>query len=137
MSQKAPKKAREEHASLAEEIRAHDRRYYQDDAPSVSDAEYDRLRHRLQELEAEYPDLVTPESPTQTVGAAPASGFAKVTHARPMLSLGMRSRKRMSPTSSSASAAFSAWMRRRRSRSTRSRRSTVSRPPSATRTASW
>ena len=88
MSQKAPKKAREEHASLAEEIRAHDRRYYQDDAPSVSDAEYDRLRHRLQELEAEYPDLVTPESPTQTVGAAPASGFAKVTHARPMLSLG-------------------------------------------------
>jgi DNA ligase (NAD+) len=84
----APEDARRQHAALAEEIRAHDRRYYQDDAPEVSDAEYDVLRQRLISLEAEYPDLATPDSPTQTVGAAPASGFGKIVHARPMLSLG-------------------------------------------------
>jgi len=80
--------ARQEHARLVEEIRDHDQRYYQDDAPAVSDAEYDALRQRLIELEAAFPDLVTPDSPTQTVGAAPASSFGKVVHARPMLSLG-------------------------------------------------
>lgn len=84
----APEDARRQHAALAEEIRAHDRRYYQDDAPEVSDAEYDVLRQRLISLEAEYPDLATPDSPTQTVGAAPASGFGKIVHACPMLSLG-------------------------------------------------
>ncbi len=79
--------AKAEHAALAEEIRRHDRLYYQEDAPVVSDADYDALRRRLLALEAVYPELVTPDSPSQTVGAAPAAGFAKVTHARPMLSL--------------------------------------------------
>lgn len=74
-------------ATLSAQIRAHDARYYQQDAPSISDAEYDRLRLRLEALEKEFPDLVTPDSPTQKVGAAPASGFGKVRHSRPMLSL--------------------------------------------------
>ncbi|WP_245479535.1 NAD-dependent DNA ligase LigA, partial [Hansschlegelia zhihuaiae] len=80
--------AAKEHAALAEEIRAHDRRYYQHDAPTVSDAEYDALRRRLNALEAAFPDLVTADSPSQTVGAAPSEAFAKVRHAVPMLSLG-------------------------------------------------
>ena len=79
--------AAEEHARLADEIRAHDKRYYQKDAPSVSDAEYDALRQRLQALEAAFPDLVTPDSPTQTVGTAPSEAFAEARHAVPMLSL--------------------------------------------------
>ncbi len=79
--------AAEEHARLADEIRAHDKRYYQKDAPSVSDAAYDALRQRLQALEAAFPDLVTPDSPTQTVGAAPSEAFAEARHAVPMLSL--------------------------------------------------
>lgn len=80
--------AAKEHAALAEEIRTHDRRYYQDDAPIISDGEYDALRRRLNELEAAFPDLVTEDSPSQTVGSAPSEAFAKVRHAVPMLSLG-------------------------------------------------
>ncbi|MFD1331557.1 NAD-dependent DNA ligase LigA [Methylopila musalis] len=76
-----------EHARLADEIRAHDRRYYQDDAPTVTDAEYDALRRRLEALEAEFPELATEDSPTRTVGATPSEAFAKVRHAVPMLSL--------------------------------------------------
>ncbi|WP_453958282.1 NAD-dependent DNA ligase LigA [Amorphus suaedae] len=79
--------AAEEHARLADEIRAHDKRYYQKDAPTVSDAAYDALRRRLQALEAAFPDLVTPDSPSQTVGAAPSEAFAEARHAVPMLSL--------------------------------------------------
>lgn len=82
-----PLDAQAEHARLAEEIRGHDRRYYQDDAPSVSDADYDALRRRLEAIEARFPELRTAESPTQTVGAAPSERFAKVRHAAPMLSL--------------------------------------------------
>jgi len=74
-------------ASLREEIVAHDYRYYVLDAPSVPDAEYDRLLRELQALEQEHPDLVTPESPTQRVGGAPLEGFAEVRHGTPMLSL--------------------------------------------------
>ena len=81
-------KAAVEHKRLALEIEAHNERYYQKDAPTVSDAAYDALRRRLEEIEARFPDLVTANSPTQTVGAAPARGFAKVQHAVPMLSLG-------------------------------------------------
>ncbi len=77
-----------EHAALAKDILAHDERYYAKDAPTVSDAEYDSLRQRLLDLEARFPELITPDSPSQRVGTAPASGFGKVTHARPMLSLG-------------------------------------------------
>jgi DNA ligase (NAD+) len=73
---------------LADEIAAHDRRYYQDDAPAVSDAEYDALRRRNDAIEARFPDLVRPDSPSRRVGAAPGAGFAKIAHAQPMLSLG-------------------------------------------------
>ncbi len=79
--------AKREIAALTAQIRAHDKRYYQDDAPTISDAEYDALRQRLEALEKQFPELVTPESPTQKVGAAPASGFGKVRHSKPMLSL--------------------------------------------------
>ncbi len=81
------KQANAEHARLAQEIAGHDRRYYQDDAPTVSDAEYDRLRQRYNALEARFPQLHTAESLTQHVGAAPSARFAKVRHAVPMLSL--------------------------------------------------
>jgi DNA ligase (NAD+) len=81
------KQAKAEHARLAAEIAEHDRRYYQDDAPSVSDAEYDRLRQRYNAIEARFPQLRTLESLTQRVGAAPSARFAKVRHAVPMLSL--------------------------------------------------
>ena len=69
--------ARREHARLGEEIAAHDQRYYTDDAPSVSDAEYDALRQRYEALEAAFPGLATPESLTQKVGTAPSEKFAK------------------------------------------------------------
>lgn len=74
-------------AMLRDEIRAHDVRYYQNDAPSISDAEYDALRQRLEAIETQFPELVTPDSPTQKVGAAPAEGFGKLRHSKPMLSL--------------------------------------------------
>ena len=63
-------------------------RYYVLDAPTIEDAEYDRMLRELEELENAYPELRTPDSPTQRVGAAPAAGFAEVRHAVPMLSLG-------------------------------------------------
>ena len=81
------KHAKAEHARLAAEIAEHDRRYYQEDAPSISDAAYDALRRRYAALEARFPQLRTLESLTQRVGAAPAARFAKVRHAVPMLSL--------------------------------------------------
>src|SRR6202163_4645422 len=81
------KQAKAEHARLAAEIAGHDRRYYQDDAPSVSDAAYDALRRRYGAIEARFPQLRTLESLTQRVGAAPSGRFAKVRHAVPMLSL--------------------------------------------------
>ena len=81
------KQAQAEHARLAEEIGGHDRRYYQEDAPTVSDAEYDHLRQRYNAIEARFPQLRTTESLTQHVGAAPSARFAKVRHAVPMLSL--------------------------------------------------
>jgi DNA ligase (NAD+) len=81
------KQAKAEHARLTAEIAGHDRRYYQDDAPSVSDAEYDALRRRYNAIEARFPQLRTLESLTQRVGAAPSGRFAKVRHAVPMLSL--------------------------------------------------
>jgi DNA ligase (NAD+) len=81
------KQAKVEHARLAGEITAHDRRYYQDDAPTVSDAEYDALRRRYAALEAHFPQLRKADSLTQRVGAAPSVRFAKVRHAVPMLSL--------------------------------------------------
>ena len=81
------KQAKAEHARLAAEIAEHDRRYYQEDAPTVSDAEYDELRRRYGAIEARFPQLRTLESLTRRVGAAPSPRFAKVRHAVPMLSL--------------------------------------------------
>ncbi len=75
------------HAALAAEIAEHDRLYYREDAPRISDAAYDRLRARLTAIEAAFPDLVTEESPSQKVGAAPSEQFAEVRHRVPMLSL--------------------------------------------------
>jgi DNA ligase (NAD+) len=80
--------ARAEHTRLAETIAAHDRTYYRDDAPTVSDAEYDALRQRYEALEKAFPELVGPDSLTVKVGAAPSEKFAKVRHKVPMLSLG-------------------------------------------------
>ncbi len=79
--------ARAELKSLAESIRAADAAYYQDDAPSLTDAEYDTLRQRLLAIEARFPELKLADSPSDAVGAAVASGFGKVAHLKPMLSL--------------------------------------------------
>jgi DNA ligase (NAD+) len=81
------KQAKAEHARLGAEIKRHDERYYQKDAPTVSDADYDALRRRYEAIEARFPNLRTLESLSLRVGAAPARGFAKVRHAVPMLSL--------------------------------------------------
>jgi DNA ligase (NAD+) len=80
--------ARDEHARLGEEIAAHDRAYYQDDAPKISDAEYDALRRRYEALEARFPQLADDKSLSKKVGAAPVEKFAKIAHVVPMLSLG-------------------------------------------------
>jgi DNA ligase (NAD+) len=72
---------------LRREIDYHNYRYHVLDAPEISDAEFDRLMNELKALEAQYPDLITPDSPTQRVGATPVSELAEVVHARPMLSL--------------------------------------------------
>ena len=74
-------------ASLRDEIREHDHRYYVDAAPTISDQEYDKLLARLRDLEAAHPALITPDSPTQRVAGQPIEGFTTVTHARPMLSI--------------------------------------------------
>src|SRR5215510_3372847 len=80
--------AKAELKRLAATIGAHDRRYYQEDAPTVSDAAYDALRRRNEEIEARFPELVRADSPSRRVGAQPSQKFAKVRHAVPMLSLG-------------------------------------------------
>ena len=77
-----------EAAEIRVRLHRHNYEYYVMDAPVVSDAEYDRLIRRLKDIEAEHPELVTPDSPTQRVGGQPLAGFDKVTHAAPLLSLG-------------------------------------------------
>lgn len=79
--------AKARHAKLVKEINRHDELYHGQDAPEISDADYDKLRQELIKLEEEYPELAEAGSPTQTVGAKPARGFKKVKHAVPMLSL--------------------------------------------------
>jgi DNA ligase (NAD+) len=81
------KEAQTRHAKLAVEIRRHDHAYYVIGKTEITDYEYDALFKQLQELEKEFPALVTPESPSQRVGGAPAEGFARVKHLQPMLSL--------------------------------------------------
>lgn len=80
--------AKVELVRLALEIERHNEHYYQDDSPKISDAEYDELRKRSDAIEARFPGLVTRDSPSQKVGAAPSGRFAKVPHSVPMLSLG-------------------------------------------------
>jgi DNA ligase (NAD+) len=82
-----PEEVRERAEVLRREIRQHDHRYYVLDEPIVSDAEYDALMDELRRLEAAYPELVVPDSPTQRVAGAPAEGFVKVEHPVPILSL--------------------------------------------------
>ena len=72
---------------LAREIAEHDRRYYAEDAPSISDAAYDALRQRNAAIEARFPQLMRPDSSSHRIGARPSEKFVKVVHARPMLSL--------------------------------------------------
>jgi len=81
------RQAAAEHARLHAELSEHDKRYYQNDAPTVSDAEYDALKRRYGEIEERFPELKTLESLSLKVGAAPTGRFAKVRHAVPMLSL--------------------------------------------------
>ncbi|HSM62282.1 MAG TPA: NAD-dependent DNA ligase LigA [Longimicrobiales bacterium] len=83
----APESVRREAAKLGEQLRRHSYLYHVEARPEISDEEYDRLFQRLQRLEAKYPELVTPDSPTQRVGAEPADHFENVAHAALMLSL--------------------------------------------------
>jgi len=76
-----------QYRELCDQLRHHNFRYYILDQPEVSDAEYDRLFRQLQELEAAHPELVTPDSPSQQVGAPPSTRFVPISHALPMLSL--------------------------------------------------
>ncbi len=87
MEDEKHKLARKEWEHLAKEIRHHDALYYQQDRPVISDAQYDKLRHELEELEKKFPEFQTPDSPTQKVGSPVLSKFAKVHHSVPMLSL--------------------------------------------------
>src|ERR1700690_1200390 len=72
---------------LRELIRLHDRKYYIEAAPEITDQQYDELLERLKKLEAARPDLITPDSPTQRVGGEPLGSFRTVEHSRPMLSI--------------------------------------------------
>jgi DNA ligase (NAD+) len=81
------KDIRERIEVLREQVRYHNRRYHVEDAPEISDAEYDALYNELETLEGEHPELVTPDSPTQRVGGEPIEGFEEVRHGVPMLSL--------------------------------------------------
>jgi DNA ligase (NAD+) len=85
---KALDKVRKRHVELSLQLAVHDKAYYEEDAPGISDADYDALRKELLALEAEYPDLVTAQSPSQKVGTATSGKFAKIKHRVPMLSLG-------------------------------------------------
>src|SRR6185312_3264068 len=87
VSELTREQAKVEHRRLALELEGHDRRYYQDDAPSVTDAEYDALRQRFNAIEKRFPEFVTAASPSRKVGAAPSGRFRKVRHSLPMLSL--------------------------------------------------
>jgi DNA ligase (NAD+) len=82
-----PEKARKRAETLRRDIETHNYRYYVLDAPTIPDAEYDRLFRELVELETRYPELATPDSPTQRVGGAPLEEFPQVAHRTPMLSL--------------------------------------------------
>ncbi|HZI32361.1 MAG TPA: hypothetical protein VFF11_08460, partial [Candidatus Binatia bacterium] len=79
--------AKQRHSQLSDEIRRHDHAYYVEGRQLITDREYDQLFNELQKLEKDFPNLVTPESPTQRVGGTPSEKFARVKHLVPMLSL--------------------------------------------------
>src|SRR5262245_60333884 len=81
------RQARAEHKRLADEIAHHDKLYHEQDAPEISDADYDKLRRRLKAVEERFPRLVDASSPTQQVAPTPTTAFTKVRHGKPMLSL--------------------------------------------------
>ena len=83
----APKDAEKKIEALREKIRHHEYQYFVLDTPEISDQEFDKLTKQLKDLEAEHPELITPDSPTQRVGGKPREGFVKVRHSSPMLSL--------------------------------------------------
>ena len=87
MAKKSGKSVAAEMEKLREKIRHHENRYYVLDDPEISDAEFDKLMRRLQELEAAHPALITRDSPTQRVGGQPREGFVTVRHRRPLMSL--------------------------------------------------
>src|SRR5271165_1004879 len=87
MAKAAPSTIKKEIVDLREKLRFHEYRYYVLDEPEISDAAFDRLMNRLKEIEAAYPELVTPDSPSVRVGGTPREGFQTVRHARAMLSL--------------------------------------------------
>jgi DNA ligase (NAD+) len=103
----APPSAVARAADLRRLIEEHNRRYYVDDAPAISDAEYDALFRELEALEARHPGLASPESPTQRVGGAARTDFAPVRHAVPMLSI-----RTETDTIADAAAKFDARVRR-------------------------
>ena len=94
-------------AALRREIERHNYAYYVLDQPTIPDAEYDRLFRELQALEAEHPELVTPDSPTRRVGGKPLDGFAPVRHVVPMLSI-----RTETDTEASGAQAFDARVRK-------------------------
>src|SRR6201993_1725939 len=83
----APKDAEKKIETLREKIRHHEYQYFVLDNPEISDQDFDKLTKQLKDLEAEHPELITPDSPTQRVGGKPREGFVKVKHSSPMLSL--------------------------------------------------
>src|SRR6266576_6679078 len=87
LAQLTKAQAKVELKRLALEIESHDKHYYQQDAPKISDAQYDALRQRFNAIEARFPELVTGSSPSQKIGALPSGRCAKIRHAVPMLSL--------------------------------------------------
>ncbi len=103
----APPAAAARAALLRGLIDEHNRRYYVEDSPTIPDAEYDSLYRELQALEARYPELATPSSPTQRVGGSPLTDFAPVRHAVPMLSI-----RTETDTTANAAAKFDARVRR-------------------------
>src|SRR6266550_5252123 len=93
LAQLTKAQAKVELKRLALEIESHDKHYYQQDAPKISDAQYDALRQRFNAIEARFPELVSSSSPSQKIGAQPSGRFAKIRHAVPMLSLDNALRK--------------------------------------------
>ena len=104
---RVPPSATARFATLRREIDDHNRSYYVDDSPTISDAEYDALFQELEALEARYPDLATADSPTRKIGAAARTDFAPVRHAVPMLSI-----RTETDTVAGAAAKFDARLRR-------------------------